>query len=133
MGQGPDEREELSYRTLKGWKYELLAPYGQPLPVALAEPRRFLASPYLTLAPTSLVIQAHYAWDGASGPTFDTKSSIRASLVHDALYQCIRLGWLERGLKPEVDKLFRELCRADGMGKFRAWYWWKAVTWFGLR
>jgi len=32
-----------------------------------------------------------YAWDGPSGSTVDTLNFMRGSLVHDALYQLIRM------------------------------------------
>jgi hypothetical protein len=43
-----------------------------------------------------LVILSGYAWDGASGPTIDTDSTMRGSLVHDALYQLMRQGLVPR-------------------------------------
>ena len=48
-----------------------------------------------------LQIAAGYAWDGASGPTIDTRNSMIASLVHDALYQLIR----EDNYPPAPDEL----------------------------
>ena len=33
-----------------------------------------------------LIIRPGYAWDGPSGPTFDTPSFMRGSLIHDVLY-----------------------------------------------
>lgn len=39
-----------------------------------------------------LTIWKNYSWDGASGLTFDTKSSIRGALTHDALYELMREG-----------------------------------------
>lgn len=66
-----------------------------------------------------------YAWDGASGPTFDSKSSMRGSLGHDGLYQLMRLGLLDRKHRPAADRLFHRLCIEDGMWKWRAdaWLW----------
>jgi hypothetical protein len=72
-----------------------------------------------------------YAWDGASGPTYDSKSSMRASLVHDALYQLMGeypelLAW-----RLYADDLLYKICQQDGMWPFRAYLWKKAVNWFG--
>ena len=39
-----------------------------------------------------LLIKDGYAWDGASGPTIDTKNTQTASLVHDGLWQLIAAG-----------------------------------------
>ena len=78
-----------------------------------------------------LTIRAGYAWDGPSGPTYDSKDSMRGSLVHDALYQLIRLGHLGPEHRQPADQLLYDICREDGMGYFRAnaWYW--AVRMFG--
>ena len=79
-----------------------------------------------------LVIRAGYAWDGASGPTIDSKSSMRASLVHDALYQLLRAGKLSPDARAAADKLLEDLCVADGMWRWRARLWWAAVRrWAG--
>ena len=36
-----------------------------------------------------LTMKKDYAWDGASGPAKDTKTAMRGSGLHDALYQFI--------------------------------------------
>jgi len=75
-----------------------------------------------------LTILKGYAWDGPSGPTFDTKTFMRGSLVHDALYQLIRLKKLS-GIhhRKQADNLLRILCLKDGMTKVRAWWVYKAL------
>ena len=72
-----------------------------------------------------LHIKRLYSWDGASGPTVDDKSSMRGSLVHDALYQLIRLQLIPRNCRSLADKELRKKCLADKMWKWRAdsWYW----------
>lgn len=78
-----------------------------------------------------LYVREGYCWDGASGPTWDTKSTQPASLMHDALYQLLREGGLPQSARPAVDELFRRHLRQDGVGAVRAWYFWRAVSWFG--
>jgi hypothetical protein len=78
----------------------------------------------------TLVIKKGYAWDGASGPTIDTKSSMRASLVHDALYQLIRYGLLSISYRNHIDMLFKVILIEDGMNKVRANLWYKSVKCF---
>ena len=68
-----------------------------------------------------------YAWDGASGPTIDTRNSMRAGLVHDALYQLMRAELLPQSRRKEVDWEFYQLLRKDGMSRLRAWIWYRAV------
>ena len=70
-----------------------------------------------------LEIKAGYAWDGASGPTFDTKSTMRASLVHDALYQLMRAGKLSQEDRKAADELLYALMIQDGAWSWRAKLW----------
>lgn len=72
-----------------------------------------------------LEIREGYAWDGASGPTVDTKSTFRASLVHDALYQLMRAGMLTQDDRDKADKDLFKLLVQDGCWEWRAktWLW----------
>jgi hypothetical protein len=79
-----------------------------------------------------LIICQRYSWDGPSGPTIDTATFMRASLVHDALYQLMREGELEYKYRIVADKLLREMCLEDGMWGFRAWYVYWAVRIFSI-
>jgi len=83
---------------------------------------------YIILHPDGLMkFKRGYSWDGASGPTVDTKNTIRGSLVHDGLYQLMRENKLKRLHRNYVDRLLRRHLREDGMNWFRAWYWYKGV------
>lgn len=119
--------EKIRYRD--GYKYQLADPYWIQTDIMGGEYR---IDSYIFLKSDGLLyIYRGYAWNGASGPTWDTKSSMRASLVHDALYQIFQaypelLKW--RGY---ADSLLYNLCREDGMWPFRAYLWQKAVNWFG--
>ena len=64
-----------------------------------------------------------YAWNGASGPTFDSKSTMVPCLFHDVCYDLMANGKLPRKCRKAIDeKMHRDLI-AWGMNKFRAWYW----------
>ena len=65
---------------------------------------------------------AGYAWDGPSGPTFDTPNFMRGSLIHDALYQLMRNGLLREDFREDADKEIKKACLEDGMTRFRAAY-----------
>lgn len=67
-----------------------------------------------------LTIHPFYCWDGPSGPTFDTKTFMRGSLIHDALYQLMRQGYLSTSFKAEADRELFRACIEDGMWKWRA-------------
>lgn len=119
---------KISYR--KGYKYQLAEDfsinlgdylYGVGLDEGINE--QFI---YLD-AKMNLLIRSGYAWDGASGPTIDTADSMKASLVHDALYQLIRERKLPHEWKDYADEIFHALCLADGMCTARAWMWYQAV------
>lgn len=70
--------------------------------------------------------------DGPSGPTFDTLTFMRGSLVHDALYQLMREGGLDRQMYREAaDITLRQICLEDGMNPIRAWWVYQGVRLFG--
>ena len=75
----------------------------------------------------NLTVKQGYAWDGPSGPTFDTVTFMRGSLFHDALYQLMRSGALSLNHRKTADQLLKEHCVADGMWKVRAWWVYYAV------
>ena len=79
----------------------------------------------------NLVINPGYAWDGASGPTWDSKSSMRGSLAHDALYQLMREEMLDRKWRIEADRFLDDVLKEDGMWWPRRTAWIKALNWFG--
>ncbi len=80
----------------------------------------------------NLDIHARYAWDGPSGPSIDTKTFMRGSLVHDALYQLMRERVLDHLRdRMDADKLLRRICKEDGMHRFRRWYVYWILRAFG--
>jgi len=89
-------------------------------------------SDFIDLMPDGkLTCKKGYAWDGASGPTWDSKSSMRASLLHDAGYQLMREGHLPLDYKVVFDGLFYLTLIHDGMSRVRAYVWYKGVLLFG--
>lgn len=74
-----------------------------------------------------LTVYKGYAWDGASGPTFDTKSSMRGGFVHDVLYELMRQGLLPPEVKEIADEILEFVCVKDGMWEWRAGAWYTAV------
>jgi len=79
----------------------------------------------------NLLIKEDYCWDGPSGPTIDTKNFMRGSLVHDALYQLMRMGKLPLTWRDHADKLLRKICCEDGMCWIRAFWVYRALYRFG--
>jgi len=113
----------------KGYKYQLANQYEISTDI---KPFRTIETKFIVLLSYGqLVILEGYAWDGPSGLTLDTKNSLRASLVHDALYQLIREEEIHVDCRSQIDKLFYDICREDGMSWWRAKYWYRAVRKFG--
>ena len=84
---------------------------------------------FLKITPeNNLVIYKGYKWDGPSGPTIDSSSFMRGSLVHDALYQLIREGKLEYKFRKPADKILKEICKQDGMP-----FWRRNYVYWGVR
>jgi hypothetical protein len=118
--------DKIYYR--EGYKYQLCKDYFIKLDVYPIEP---INTPWLSLHTNGLLtIRSGYAWDGPSGPTVDTKDSMRGSLVHDALYQLMRLGLIDISYRDMADTILRTICVEDGMNLFRAEMWRVAVKLF---
>lgn len=81
----------------------------------------------------TLVIKKGFAWDGASGPTFDTKDSHIPAIVHDAFYRFIRKGFLDISVKSIADDLFYKMLRNNGMCFLRAFRWYLGVHFLGWK
>jgi len=118
-------KEKIKYREVK-WKYVLTGTYLYALGVQTEIETRFIS-----LHRGVLEIKQWYAWDGASGPAIDTKTILRGSLVHDALYQLMWEGLLPQSYRKKADKILYRICREDGMSLWRAQYVYRAVRWFG--
>ncbi len=81
-------------------------------------------SPFVSLLPAGLlIIRLGFGWDGASGPTIDTDTSMRGALVHDALYYLLRLGKLPQTERDVADEILSTICKEDGMYSLRANAW----------
>ena len=109
----------------KGYKYQLYDSLSVFIPALVTYGS--VTSRYVTLGDGLLVISRHWAWDGASGPTIDTKSSMRASCVHDAIYYLIRQGLLPPEAKEIADELLHDICLIDEMWHWRADIWYAGV------
>ena len=117
--------DKIRYR--EGYKYQLAETYRVYVGIYLP---KAIVTEWLVLKDGWLTITRGYAWDGPSGPTFDTPDSLRGSLVHDALYQLMRLGLLSREYRQAADDLLHNICVEDGMLHMRAELWEEAVSHF---
>jgi len=118
----------IRYRA--DYKYQLANSYRIHIPI---RPHSNIKTDFIDLATNgNLLIKKGYAWDGPSGPVIDTEENMRASLVHDALYQLMRNGELNsRTHRKTADKLFKYICKKDGVSNMRASAYYKALRKFG--
>ena len=118
----------IRYRS--EYKYQLASDYRIKISI---RPSDDIVTDFIELtAGGALRLVSGYAWDGPSGTVVDTKENMRASLVHDALYQLMRNGELNtRTYRKPADKIFREICKEDGVSSFRANVFYKALRRYG--
>lgn len=119
----------MKYKS--GYKYQLAEDCNVRVNIFPMLP---VSDKYISIdASGNMTIRAGYAWDGPSGPTIDTKTFMRGSLIHDALYQLMREDLLSQKWRLEADEELRRICRLDGMNKLRAWWVFKGVRFGGLK
>lgn len=118
----------IKYRA--DYKYQLADDYIIDISIL---PKNDIDTDYIALCTRGrLLIKAGYAWDGPSGPVIDTEENMRASIVHDALYQLMRNEYLSsRSHRRAADQIFKDICRQDGVSKYRASAYYKALRKFG--
>jgi hypothetical protein len=121
-------RGYIRYRS--EYKYQLESEYKIKIPILPAED---IVTEFIALdTGGELTVNNGYAWDGPSGPVIDTPENMRASLVHDALYQLMRNKELNaRTHRKAADRLFRDICKDDGVSSLRANVYYKALRKFG--
>ena len=124
----------LTYKKRFKYKYKLSTEFKYEFDnKPFLHHNHMLNNNYLSISGGALAIRKGYCWDGASGPTIDTKNVMKASLVHDALYQLLREGTLIKSARKKADNIFREICLEQGMSRFRAWYLYTGLRMFGAR
>ena len=117
-------------KYLSGYKYMLAEDVHMNIKV---HPDKDIKTPFICLTKGGiLTIKKNYCWDGASGPTKDTKTNMTPALMHDACYQLMRMDKLSQKWRKTVDQEFRRMCLQRGMWRVRAWYFYRAVRKFGL-
>jgi len=125
---------EKNIKYKKGFKNQLANDYeieiALDLPKFYRTEQKYITLSYNTPNKANLKISKGYAWDGASGPTWDDKKNTRASLVHDALYQLMRFRKLDRNYRKSVDIIFLRICLEDKMCIIRSYYYYFAIRLF---
>ena len=118
--------DKIFYRT--GYKYQLHSYVHYQTAI---KPHKDIVCGFIHLSISGMLsIAPGYAWDGPSGLTWDTKSAMRGSLVHDALYELLRNCLIIDTYREYADTLLRDICIEDGMWVWRANMWYEAVSGF---
>jgi hypothetical protein len=112
-----------------GYKYQLKQNCAVEIEI---KPDQGISTEFIELDTQGMLkIKRGYAWDGPSGPTLDTLTFMRGSLVHDALYQLMRGRHLDHNTCRETaDRILRRICKQDGMWSVRAWWVYHGVRLF---
>lgn len=112
------DTKQIIYKS--GYKYQLVTHCTYKTGIKIKEA---IFTEFINLYPDGyLYIKASYAWDGPSGTTIDTPTFMRGSLIHDALYQLGRTGYLDIKWRKQADIELKKICLEDGMQKWRAAY-----------
>jgi len=133
MSQPKDTRKDdvqvkACYRELHRYKYQLRKPYKHQTGIH----GHAFESGFLRIKPDgTLEIFGLYAWDGPSGPAPDVPCLMRASLVHDALYQLIRVEALPFSTRDAADRILQSIAKEDGLSISLAFLVYWAVRLFG--
>ena len=110
---------KITYRDLPNWKYQLLRDWSTDTNMT----GFYINNPMFTLDKNGwLIVRRGYAWDGPSGPTIDTKTFMRASVVHDVFYQLLREGKLPPSRRKQADQELVRFAKMDGMNPVRRFY-----------
>ena len=117
----------MKYRKLAKYKYQLMETERFHLCVGFG---LHAQTDWVEVNGDMIVIQKGYCWDGASC-AIDTPSFMHGSLVHDALYQLIRIGKILPKYRKNADIVLKHLCLNAGMPAWRAnyVYWACAHRW----
>ena len=92
-------------------------------------PEKPIHTRFFTISTNGLmIIKEGYSYDGPSGPTIDTSSTMFASLIHDVLYECFRKELLREYWREEADRELAEIGKACGASAARMELWEWAVS-----
>lgn len=111
----------MTLKYTEGYKYQVAEDYVAMTPVKGVH----IEDKYFTLHKSGLlVVNEGCAWDGASGPTIDTKASMSPSLEHDMFCRAMRDRRLSYARwQDTINEFFRQRCKEAGMWGWRADLW----------
>ena len=100
----------MSILYKKGYKYQLTETYTVEIGI---KPDKAIVTDFISLSTDGFLrMFKGYAWDGVTCWR-DTKKLLRGSLVHDALYQLIRLKFLPEEARRQADEELKKIVCED--------------------
>jgi len=120
----------MKYRKLSGYKYQIMEDMVVQTDITPSIDLRF---EFIELSSAGkLLIKKGYAWDGVTSFPRTPKILLRGSLVHDALYQLMRLGGLDyKKDRIFADKILQRIIIEDGVSEEKAKCIYEAVRLVG--
>jgi len=116
----------MKYDKIGNW-YRLLEDYTYETNINLPMP---LMLPFAFITDTGVVtLHRGFCWDGASG-AFDTDNVLAASAVHDFFCNLYNAKLIDKTLRKQADKLFKEHLKQSKVSKFRRSYMYAVVRRF---
>jgi hypothetical protein len=116
--------DQIHYK--EGYKYQFTRDYSCYTGIML--PADVILDFYTLTANGWCHIKKGYAWDGASGPAPDVKSSMRGSAIHDCYCQAAKDGLIDyAATSPGYNRVFGRILAEDGMWRWMAALWRAAV------
>jgi len=111
----------VKYKKARRWRYKLERDKHFYLPGLYNFEIDDLVGAQALDTMTHVFVRKGYAWDGATGPVFQTDTTKRASLEHDVALQAIELGLISDECLEVFDKHYRYVAINEGMFKPRAY------------
>ena len=111
-------------------RFELAESITCPLRLLELEALVIDSHPFIKLRYGILTILSGYNWDGPTGVSLDSQNA-EPSLYHDALYELMQLGLLDRKHRDLADQLLKQMCLRNGMSEFWADEFYNFVHAFG--
>jgi len=109
----------------KGYKYQIEEDFFVQTTIC---PQEYIDTWDICLESDGLLtVKKGFSWDGASGPTIDTKSTWEPACCHDAFYKLMRREFLPITFREGVDRFLHDHLIRKGMWRLRAWYWYRGV------
>lgn len=119
---------KLFYEEVDGWKYQLTEDTGPCSYESGIKIDEDIDTPRISMTEDgTLTCKVGFAWNGASGPAVDTKTFMRGSMFHDAMYALMREGHLDKSYRDDADYMMDDINKEAGMVRIRRWWVLRAV------